>query len=308
MDKTFSVRVPATTANLGAGFDALGLALSFYNEVRLTVRRSGTPLSIVNEGEGAGSLPRDRRHLVFQSFAAAYAAAKRPLPASVELRLLNRIPLARGMGSSSAAIVAGIAAANAAMGKPFDLDALARLATRLEGHPDNVVPALAGGLTASAAEKGKVSFVAWRDQSLFRGLKAVLAVPDFELSTAKARSVLPRTVSRADAVFNVSRAALFLAALREKKHGLLSAAMDDRLHQPYRKRLIPGFDAALAAAQKAGAFGACLSGAGPSLLAIAPAGKAAAAGRAMQKVFAGKRISSRVLLLDADLQGARVTR
>jgi homoserine kinase len=299
------VRVPATTANLGAGFDVLGLALTLYNEVLLTARASGPALTIVNEGEGTGTLPTDRRHLVFQAVARAFKANRRPLPASLELRLLNRIPLARGLGSSSAAIVGGLVAGNAAAGGRLSTEDLLDLAARMEGHPDNVAPALLGGLTASCMSGGETVSVAWRDKALFKGLAFAVAVPDFELSTRKARAVLPARVSRADAVFNVGRAALFLAALKERRHDLLARALEDRLHQPYRKRLIPGFDAALAAARRAGAFGACLSGAGPCLLAVSPAPQAAAAGRAMQKAFAAKRVSSRLLLLEADLQGAR---
>lgn len=302
------VRVPATTANLGAGFDVLGLALTLYNEVHLSVPASGPALAILNEGEGADSLPTDKRHLICQVVARTFKKARKPLPKSLELRLVNRIPLARGLGSSSAAIVGGIAAANAAAGNVLSQDDMLALATEIEGHPDNVAPALLGGLTASAVSGGKVASVSWKDRALFKDLKFVVAVPDFQLSTKKARAVLPAKVSRADAIFNVGRAALLLAALKEQRHDLLSTALEDRLHQPYRKKLIPGFDAALAAAQKAGAFGACLSGAGPTLLAVAPVAKAAAAGEAMRKAFAAKKISSRVLVLDADFNGARVTK
>jgi homoserine kinase len=299
------VRVPATSANLGPGFDVLGLALAHYNEVRLTGRRAGSALTIVNEGEGAGSLPLDRRHLVFQAVDRTFKKAQRPLPVSLELRLVNRVPLARGMGSSSAAIVGGIFAANEALKRPLSESEMAQLATEMEGHPDNVVPALLGGLVASAMVDGRVQYVPWRDKKIFNGLKAVIAVPDFELSTAKARAVLPKTVSKADAVFNASRVALLLSALAQGRRDLLGPAMEDRLHQPYRARLVPGLEQAIAGARKAGAYGAALSGAGPCVLALAPAVKAAAAARAMQKAFEGKRISSRALVLTVDFTGAK---
>jgi homoserine kinase len=180
------------------------------------------------------------------------------------------------------------------------------LAAEMEGHPDNAAPCLFGGLTVSIPVNGRVVSAACRDKGLFKGLKLVAAVPDFELCTKDARAVLPRTVSRADAVFNVGRAALLLAALKEKRYDLLSAALEDRLHQPYRKKLIPGFDAVIAAAKRAGAFGACLSGAGPTILAFSPEAKAGAVGRAMQRAFAAKRVSSRTLVLEVDNAGVRV--
>jgi homoserine kinase len=167
---------------------------------------------------------------------------------------------------------------------------------------------LIGGLCASAVTGGNVSFVSWKQRSFFKGLKAVVAVPAFELSTAKARSVLPKTVSKADAVFNVSRAALFLSALAAGRRELLGAAMEDRLHQPYRSKLVPGLTEAIAGARKAGAHGAALSGAGPCVLALAPAAKAAAAGKAMENSFKKKGISSRALVLDVDFGGAKAVR
>ena len=301
------VRVPASTGNVGPGFDAVGLALSVYNEVRLIGRSAGPALAIEIEGEGAGTISTDGSNLVLRAVQRGFRAAKRPMPPSVELRLLNRIPLARGLGSSATAIVGGLAAADAATGHRLSREDLLSLAAEMEGHPDNAAPCLFGGLTVSTMVSGRVVSASCRDKGLFRGMKLVAAVPDFELRTKDARAVLPRTVSRADAVFNVGRAVLLLAALKERRYDLLSAALEDRLHQPYRKKLIPGFDAVIAAAKRAGAFGACLSGAGPTILAFSPAAKAAAVGRAMQRAFKAKRVSSRVLMLDADRQGIRVT-
>jgi homoserine kinase len=304
------VRVPATSANLGPGFDVLGLALTLYNEVRLTGwnDRSRPALTILNEGEGEADLPTDRRHLVFKVVERVFNQARRPLPPALELKLWNRIPLARGLGSSSAAILGGILAADAALGKRLSLRDIVQLAAEIEGHPDNVAPTAVGGLCVAAMVDGRVTYLSWKDKKMFRGLKAVVAVPDFEVCTAKARSVLPKTVSRADALFNTSRVALFLSALAQGRRELFGLAMEDRFHQPCRENLVPGLADAIASARKAGAFGAALSGAGPSVLALSPVAKAVAAGRAMAKVFARKQISSRVLILDVDFNGARVTR
>ena len=299
-------RVPASTGNMGPGFDAVGMALSMYNEVRFIGRTAGPSLAIVVRGEGAGNIPLDRRNLVFQAVRRVYKKARRPLPPSVELRLFNRVPLARGLGSSSTAIVGGLVAANAALGDPLSREELLSMAAGMEGHPDNVAPCLFGGLAVSATgADGRVHSVACRDRGLFRGMRMAAAVPDFELHTCDARAVLPRTVSREDAVFNVGRTALLLVALKEKRYDLLSTALEDRLHQPYRKKLIPGFDAVVAAAQKAGAYGAFLSGAGPTILALSPSSKAVAVGRAMQGAFARKDVSSRALVLDMDRAGAK---
>jgi homoserine kinase len=223
------------------------------------------------------------------------------------LRLENRLPLARGLGSSSAAIVGGLAAANAACGGFLTRDELLRLAAEEEGHPDNVAPALLGGLCASAMRRdGGVHCVSWRDEKIFRGVRAVVCVPAFELSTKRARAVLPDRVSRRDAIFNVSRTALLLSAFKERRFDLLAEAMEDRLHQPYRKRLIPGWDDVLASARKAGAWGAALSGAGPTILAFAPTAKAERVGRAMAAAFARHRTEARWHALSVDFRGARV--
>ncbi|MGQ0644464.1 MAG: homoserine kinase [Elusimicrobiota bacterium] len=306
----FSVRVkvPATSANLGPGFDTLGVALAHYSELTMTAWGKGAApgLSIRISGEGAGSIAKDARNLVFR-------AARRVLDKSalsyrtLELRLTNRIPLARGLGSSSAAIVAGLAAANAGCGNPFPPEELLEMAAEQEGHPDNVAPALLGGLCASAMLQGKARAVSFRDGKFFEGLRAVACVPAFELRTESARKVLPKRVSRRDAVFNVSRAALLVAALVGRRRDLLAEAMQDRLHQPYRKKFIPGWDDVNRSAARAGALGVALSGAGPSLLAFSVPGKADAVGRAMCAAFSRHGVSAKYLNLGFDLKGARVT-
>jgi len=210
------------------------------------------------------------------------------------------IPLARGLGSSSSAIVGGLMAANLLTGNTVDRATLLDMAVTLEGHPDNVTPALIGGLTLSYTLEAQHHYVTLPFPN---DLTLVVAIPDFELSTAQARAVLPAQVDRAHAIFNGSRTALFVHALYSRQYALLATAMDDRLHQPYRAALIPGMTAAIAAGYAAGACGVALSGAGPTLLAIAATAPDAVA-HALRKAFAQHGVTCRTRLLHADTTGA----
>lgn len=299
-----TVRVPASSANLGAGFDALGLALALYDEWTVRGGDFDAPLTIACTN--ARGVPTDQSNLAYRAFRRLFTLRRRPLPA-LRFELNSALPVAGGLGSSSAAIVGGLVAANAVLGRPFSNEALLDLAAEYEGHPDNVAPALLGGFCSAVIVGEKVRCVAWKDASLFRGLAAVVVTPDFALKTEKARAVLPARVTRADAVFNTGRAALMASALLSRRHDLFSVAMDDRLHQPYRRALIPGFAEALSAAAKAGAHGAALSGAGPTVLALAPTSRATAVARAVERAFdrAGVRAMSNVLRIDT--RGAVVT-
>jgi homoserine kinase len=254
------VRVPATSANLGPGFDTLGLALTLHNE--LTVEESDHVMVSVH-GEGEPELPADDRNLVVQAARLAFAAAGRSF-AGLLVDCVNRIPLRRGLGSSSAARLGGLLAANTLLGSPLDRDTILALAARAEGHPDNVAAALLGGVTVACQTEGRIvalSVPAPPD------VHWVVLVPAVEATTAEARAVLPTTVAHADAVYNVQRVALLLASLLARRADLLHPALDDRLHQPYRARLFPWMSAVVAAARAAGALGCVLSGAGPALLA-----------------------------------------
>jgi homoserine kinase len=292
------VQVPASTTNLGPGFDALGLALRLYN--RVGVERAGD-LAVDVEGEGARSLPRDSRNLAYRAASRCLAeAGEEAVPLAI--RLENRIPVGRGLGSSAAAIVGGLVAANALARTPLPPERLLRLALELEGHPDNVTPALLGGFQVACAVEGRVLH---QRLPLPPDLRAVLAIPDRELSTEKARAALPAFVPRRDAVFNLGRLALLLGALVTGDLDALGAAMEDRLHQPYRAPLMPGFEAAVAAARAAGAAGACLSGAGTTVLALA-SGDESAIGEAMCAAFADHGVNARALCLPFDEHGAQV--
>jgi len=258
------VRVPATSANLGPGFDTLGLALSMYDELEVTSLREGE-LEIDIAGEGTTDVPRDSSNLVVRSIAYAYESVGRRMP-GLRLQAHNVIPHGRGLGSSGAAVVSGLLAAKGLLegDVEFGPDMLLRLATELEGHPDNVAPALFGGLT-----------IAWVDEEgpqhkkllVHRGVSPLVFVPEFTMSTEVARSLQPLQVPREDAVFNVSRSALLIAALTQSPE-LLQAATEDKLHQNYRAQAMPETDR-LVRALRARGFAAVVSGAGPSVLVLA---------------------------------------
>ena len=292
------VRVPATSANLGPGFDALGLALALHNDVELA---EADAVTVAVAGEGADQLSRDASNVVVRGARLVFHEVGRPFKGLV-VSCVNRIPLSRGLGSSAAAWLGGLAGANALLGSPLDRPALLTLATGAEGHPDNVAAALLGGLTVAAETATGVVAVRLPTPA---ALRWVVAVPSLMSSTAEARAVLPSHVSRADAVFNVQRVALLLASLQADRLDLLRDAMDDRLHQPYRLKLFPWMSEVAAAARAAGALGCVLSGAGPCLLA-AVTSSADGVGDALRRSIAAAGITATVLTLDVDTAGTVV--
>lgn len=251
------VRVAATSANLGPGFDALGLALGLELEV-------GARLSEHDhlDYRGEGAVPDTPHNLIHQGFRAAFHELDRAAP-TVHLEAHNPIPLARGLGSSSAALVAGAALADAMLRNPLGREGVFRLAARLEGHPDNVAPACFGGFTVSAAD-GEGGFQS-AHLPIPPGWRLLFGVPDFELPTAKARAVLPSSYPRADSVRTAGRAALWAVAVATDRPELLRVASMDVLHEPYRAPLVPGMEASRTRLRESGAFAAYLSGAGPTL-------------------------------------------
>jgi homoserine kinase len=291
------VTVPATSANLGPGFDALGLALTLYNEVEAEPADATT---VAIEGEGAGRLPTGERNVIVRAMRLVHDATGRGAERWA-VRCVNRIPAARGLGSSAAAWVAGIAAGNALLGSPLDRAAMLRLAARAEGHPDNVAAAVYGGLTVASGEADSVVAIAL---PVPPGLVWVTLVPEVTSSTSDARAVLPARVPRVDAIFNVQRVALLLASLQAGRADTLGAALDDRLHQPYRRKLFPWMPAVIEAARAAGALGCVLSGAGPSLLAVAPgAAEGDAVAAAMEKALGAAGIEGTARALGVDTRG-----
>ncbi|MBU6427652.1 MAG: homoserine kinase [Cyanobacteria bacterium REEB65] len=274
------VRVPATSANLGPGFDALGMALDFGMEI--LVERSELDRF---EGRGETAELRDPAgNLLFSGCEAVFAQLGMVRP-KLAITCNSQIPLARGLGSSAAAICAGVVAANALVGDPLDRAQLLEIAARLEGHPDNVGPALHGGVTV-AVQDGPVHIVPVPlSPSLLRDLALVLAIPTLRLETREARAVLPERVSHEDAVFNAGRVALLVAALAQGNLAILQVALQDRLHQPYRAAMIPQGAAVETAARAAGALAVTISGAGPTLLAWCPKDREEAVAAAMKAVW-----------------------
>ncbi len=295
------MRVPASTANLGAGFDVLGMALGLYNEVE--VELTGTGLTLEVQGEGAERLQAlGERNLVARSVMQTLERLG-VRSGGVRVRMLNRIPLSRGLGSSSAAALGGVAAAAALAGGALSPEELLDAALPYEGHPDNITPALLGGLTVSAVVDGKVRCV---KLPVPEGLQAVAVIPNFHLSTAMARKALPPTVPRADAVFNVGRTALFLAAMQAGRLDLLREAVQDRLHQPYRAPLVPGMAEVLAEGERAGALACFLSGAGPTLLALTTGDRADIGQRMVECWKTQANVTAHPLVLPIDREGLRI--
>lgn len=264
-----TVEVPATSANLGAGYDCLGVALALTNRVDLEVRGwSRGEIELTVDGEGRDELTDDRDNRFVQGLEAALLEARGPLPDGVGWRITmhNSIPLSRGLGSSAAATVAGVVAANALLGGSLDRDAQLRIASAIEGHPDNAAAALLGGFVVSAATPAGVEAVRF---DVPRDLRAVLFIPELRLSTEAMRRALPATVPLEDAVANLGAVGVGVAGLAAGRTDLLARLTVDRLHEPYRATVYPQFPRLIEAARGAGALGACLSGAGSTILAFA---------------------------------------
>ncbi|WP_420630343.1 homoserine kinase [Candidatus Leptofilum sp.] len=263
MNKQITVTIPATSANLGPGFDCLGLALALYN--RITFTQVATPgLTIEVTGLDAEKVPTDETNLVYQTANCLFERfGKRP--SGLHIQQENNIPVGSGLGSSSTAVLAGLLGANALLGNPLTRAELLTQATAEEGHPDNVAPALLGGLVLGVMHDDQVHI----ELLPIATQQVAIVTPDFHLLTKDARAALPTQISRQDAIFNASRLPLLIRALETADYATLTLAMQDRLHQPYRLPLIPGMADAFEAAYAAGAAGVALSGAGPSLIAFA---------------------------------------
>ena len=267
---TFSpiqVIAPATTANLGPGYDCLGMALDIWNRLEVTSREADSTDEPLVEiiGEGCGELETTEENLVYRAMEFLFREADREIP-PVRLKCHNEIPLARGLGSSAAAIAGGLVAANEMCGQAFNANELLEMAATIEGHPDNVAAAVLGGLQLVVSDQDKLYTAAI---NMPADLSAVLFIPEQRIATTDARSVLPDKVSLADAVHNMSRTALLVAGMATNKPEYFGVATEDRLHQPYRQSLFPAMKLLFRAALDAGALGAFLSGSGSTVLALA---------------------------------------
>ena len=302
-----TVEVPATSANLGAGYDCLGVALDLTNRVELEVRGwSRGEIELTVDGEGSGELSDDRENRFVRGLEAALVEGRGELPDGVGWRISmhNKIPLARGLGSSAAATVAGVVAANALMGGPLDGDALLRIATSIEGHPDNAAAALLGGFVVSASTPDGVEAIRF---DVPRELRAVLFIPELRLSTAAMRRALPKNVPLADAVANLGAVGVGVAGLAAGRTDLLARMTVDRLHEPYRAKVYPQLPRLVEAAREAGALGACLSGAGSTILAFVDSmtGISRVEG-AFAAAAADTDLEGRILVVQPRNAGARV--
>jgi homoserine kinase len=298
--KKVCVRVPATTANLGPGFDALGLALDLWNEAEFS-QTNGKKVTISVAGEGAGMLPADETNTILAAALQLYTLVGKK-PNGLTIRCINRIPLVSGMGSSSAALLTGMLGANVLLGKPFPREEILTMATQSEGHPDNVVPAMLGGLVASTISHGEVI----ARKLLVSPMAITVVMPDFYFPTKSAREILPEYVLLQDAIFNLSRSVLVIKALETGDLALLGEVMEDSLHQPYRLPLIPGALDAIKAARRVGASAVALSGAGPSLIAFSGQPADARIGIAMQRIFEQAGLKARIFPLNISHSGASV--
>ena len=287
--------VPATTTNFGAGFDTFGLALNLYNTFEF---EESDAFGVEIEGEGK-ELPRDENNLVVKVYKRAcevFAVSPKPF----RLKQINRVPTARGLGSSATAIVGGIEACVRIHSVQVSLDEKLKVAFEFEPHPDNLLPAFVGGFVV-CVQNGELRF---NRLEFPKDLSLVFVVPDFELSTEEARRVIKRELPLKDAVFNIQRASLFVSALLTGRYELFRVAVEDRLHQPYRAGLVKGFGRVLEAGYSAGAYAVFLSGAGPTVCAITSDASKTNVGNSMKEAFKREGVSSKVLYLKSEDRGS----
>lgn len=294
------LKIPATTANLGPGFDTLGMALNMYNHIAMV--ETGSNLVIEVSGEGADKVPRNSGNLVYRAALKVFQKVRYE-PEGLKIKIENGIPRARGLGSSASVIVGGMVAANYLTGNTLNTDQILHMATCMEGHPDNVAPALLGGIVISAQLNHEIIY---RKIQPPTGLTTVVAIPSHELSTKVARNALPPKVSMEDAVYNMSRTGLLIWAFINSDMELISKAMDDRLHQPYRMSLIPGMEKASKKALQSGAYSVALSGAGPSIIAFCTSSNAAIIGQVMKESFKRSGVECTIRNLNPENNGVEI--
>ncbi len=294
-----TISVPASTANLGPGFDCLALALDLCNHTHLET--TNREVRVVIEGEGSDQLPKDSSNLFVQAFQRVYEISAQPQPGFI-IHQINHIPPASGLGSSSATILAGTLAADALLGNNFSPSQILECVMEFEEHLDNAAAALLGGLTIVAQQEGEIV----AHPVTIPDLNVVVILPELDLMTSQMRKVLPEQISLRDAVFNLSRLTLTIQALQEGNYEMMRWSMKDRIHQPYRTPLIPGYQEVESAAYEAGATAVTLSGAGPALIAFAPQDHELIAD-AMKLAFQAHGLKARTFVLPINKTGAIVT-
>lgn len=305
-----SVKVPATSANLGPGFDCLGLALPIYNTVTIdetVLPGTGVEINILSQDENFDDLiidhiPRDENSVVYKAVELLYNSIGQT-PSELKINIQTSIPVTRGLGSSAAVIVGALVAANHLLGNPADESALLSIATEIEGHPDNVTPAIVGGLVLSSQEDdGSILYrkIEWPDEWAI-----TVCIPDIELATEISRSVLPENVPMQDAVFNAKRMGMFMLAINNVDAELMKSALTDKLHQPYRAKLVPWMnDINDAIKHDEDIFGCVLSGAGSAVLVISKQSAADRARAKIAEVMENLSVKAEIKTLKVENQGA----
>ncbi len=298
------IRVPATTANLGPGFDCLGLALKLYLNLEIEEIEEGLVVEYQGEGAEKFSVKKKEDTLIWKSINLVLKRTYKDVhKKGLKIRAFNEIPVTRGLGSSASAIIGGIMGAARLYNIDLTNQEMLELALSLEGHMDNIVPALIGGLTL--AYKTGQEEIRWARIKTPLDLRIVLAIPEFTLNTEKMRKVLPQKVALPEAIFNLSRSALLVNTLQNSDWEVLAEAMEDRLHQPYRTPFIPGIDDMFLKIKETGLAGVALSGSGPSVVSLTKKGREETISKIMKDAFLSAGITCRVLVLEADLDGTK---
>lgn len=307
-----SVKVPASSANIGPGFDCLGMALPIYNTITIeetVLPGTGIEINLMSEEEAIDDMvfddiPRDKNNIVYKAVEMLYNSIGQE-PSELRINIQSQIPITRGLGSSSSIVVGGLLAANKLLGNPADETALLAIATEVEGHPDNVAPAILGGFVLANQEAdGTLTYckLPWPKE-----WDITVCIPDFQLSTEIARSVLPKEVPMQDAIFNAKHLAMLIEAVNTKNAKLMKAALKDKLHQPYREKLVPGMkDIMEAFKHEDNVLGCVLSGAGPSLLIISHKYDLDKIKSVVKEIWGKQNIKVDVRTLEIEEQGAVV--
>lgn len=307
-----SVKVPATAANLGPGFDSLGMALPIYNTITIeetVLPGTGIEINVINDNAIADDLmlehiPMDESSIIYKAVELLYNSIGQT-PSELKINVQSQIPIAKGLGSSASVIVGGLLAANELLGRPADEVALLSIATEVEGHPDNVTPAIVGGLVLTSQEDdGSIVYTKldWPDE-----WSITVCVPDYELSTEISRSVLPKEVPMKDAVFNAKRLAMFVQAVNKKDSELMKLALQDKLHQPYRMKLVPGLDKIMDNLKhEENVLGCVLSGAGPSIIVISRKNNLDKIKSIVKNTWEELNVKANIMTLPIEKEGAQI--
>ena len=303
----FSVKVPATTANLGPGFDCMGLALPIYNTITVeetVMPGTGIEINIIDETNEMDvlSIPTDENNIVYKAIEMLYNSIGQT-PSELKITINTQIPVARGLGSSASVIVGGLLAANELLGRPADEAALLSIAAEIEGHPDNSTPAILGGVVLSSLEDD--GSVVYRKLNFPKDWNITVCIPDYELATNIARSVIPDEIPIRDALFNLKRSAMLIQAINTADKELMRYALQDKIHQPYREKLIPGLkEIKDALKHEENVLGVVLSGAGPSVLIISHGNNLDKIRKTVSGVWEGLNVKSDILTLPVEENGA----